>query len=100
MSIAALYDRSRDLSLSEAERELARRQAEAAVHNECYSTAPGGHAREMRAAVAAVFCRCGEYREDCGHAPGYGDGDPALRRCERHGGRSQTECNVFEEVTA
>lgn len=46
-----------------------------------------------------VFCSpCGAEREICGHPQSYGADDSSLRRCERHGGRSQTECNVFEVV--
>jgi hypothetical protein len=99
MSIAELYDRARDESLSAAERDLAQRQAGAAVHNECFHTAPFD--RDMREAQRMVFCSpCGDDREYCGHPESYGAGDPSLRRCERHGGRSQTECDVFEEVSS
>jgi hypothetical protein len=99
VNIARLYDRARDESLTAGERELARRQAEAATHNECYHTGPGGLDRAMREAQRAVFCSpCGEDRSLCRHPESYGADDPALRRCGRHGGRSQTECDVFESV--
>lgn len=99
MSIAGLYDRARDESLPAAERDLARRQADAATHNACFCTGPGSLNRGMREAQRAVFCSsCGAERDRCGHPESYGAGDPSLRRCARHGGRSETECDVFEEV--
>lgn len=101
MNIAQLYDQSRDESLTAAERDLARRQADAAVHNECFHTGPAPFEQELRKAQREVFCSpCGEDREYCGHPESFGADDPALRRCERHGGRSQTECDVFEAAEA
>jgi hypothetical protein len=100
MSIAELYDRSRDQSLSEAARDLARRQAEAEAHNAAYYTGPSSSDQRMRQAQREVFCSpCGDEREYCGHSVSFRVGDPSWRRCERHGGRSQTECDVFEVVT-